>query len=295
MAKQYILLDVGGTEIKGGIADEDGNIRRKIRSFHACADQDMQTIFVNFALILRELMDQDPGEETAGVGFAFPGPFDYHAGVSLMRGLSKYDSIYGIPVEPEIKSILPALADVPFTFLHDVEAFALGESFYGAARGYGRVFCICIGTGAGSAFIENGRTVKEQRGEVPENGWIYSVPYREGVIDDYLSVRGLARISRRILGYPENGRRLSEMARAGSSEAADVWRLFGRDVRDALLPFLDGFRPDMAVIGGQIAKSFDLFGGDFRQECEKRKIQTVTEPETSVRAMQGLLAVMTGK
>ena len=85
------------------------------------------------------------------------------------------------------------------------------------------------------------------------------------------------------------------MARAGSSEAADVWRLFGRDVRDALLPFLDGFRPDMAVIGGQIAKSFDLFGGEFRQECEKRKIQTVTEPETSVRAMQGLLAVMTGK
>lgn len=286
---------MGGTEIKGGISDENGNLKGIIRSFHACADQDRQTVFVNFALILRELMDQDPGAETAGVGFAFPGPFDYGAGISLMQGLSKYDGIFGVPIEPEIKSILPALAGVPFTFHHDVEAFALGESFYGPARGCGRVFCVCIGTGAGSAFIENGKTVKEQRSGVAENGWIYSVPYRESVIDDYLSVRGLAQISRNILGYSEDGRRLSEMARTGSSEAADIWRLFGRDMRDALLPFLDGFRPDMAVIGGQIAKSFDLFGGEFRQECEKRKIQTVTEPETSARAMQGLLAVMTGK
>lgn len=163
VVKQYILLDVGGTEIKGGISDENGNLKGQIRSFHACADQDMQTIFVNFALILRELMDQNPGAETAGVGFAFPGPFDYGAGLSLMQGLSKYDSIFGVPIEPEIKNILPALADVPFTFLHDVEAFALGESFYGPARGWGRVLCVCIGTSAGSAFIENGRTVKEQR------------------------------------------------------------------------------------------------------------------------------------
>ncbi len=39
-----------------------------------------------------------------------------------------------------------------------------------------KILCVCIGTGAGSAFVENGKTVKTGKG-VPENGWIYQQPF----------------------------------------------------------------------------------------------------------------------
>ena len=54
---------------------------------------------------------------------AIPGPFDYQKGISRMQGLNKYDSIYGIPLEPEIKARVPELKEVQFLFLHDIEAF----------------------------------------------------------------------------------------------------------------------------------------------------------------------------
>ena len=44
-----------------------------------------------------------------GVGMAIPGPFDYEHGISRMQGLNKYDAIYGIPLEPEIRERVPEL------------------------------------------------------------------------------------------------------------------------------------------------------------------------------------------
>ena len=117
------------------------------------------------------------------------GPFDYEHGISRMQGLNKYDAIYGIPLEMEIKVRVPKLKEAKFLFLHDIEAFALGESWYGTCCEAEKILCVCIGTGAGSAFVEHRKPVKTGNG-VPENGWIYQIPFRQGILDDYLSVRG---------------------------------------------------------------------------------------------------------
>ena len=53
--KKYILLDVGGTEIKGSVSDGNG-VRTKIRKFPAQAQKSTEKILDNFAKICRELM-----------------------------------------------------------------------------------------------------------------------------------------------------------------------------------------------------------------------------------------------
>ena len=47
---------------------------------------------------------------------AIPGPFDYENGISRMQGLNKYDAIYGIPLEREIKARVPELGSARFLF-----------------------------------------------------------------------------------------------------------------------------------------------------------------------------------
>lgn len=284
---RYLLLDVGGTEIKGCVSDAEGQ-KTRIRKFPSQAQKSAEKILDNFAQICRELEKEANGRVRA-VGMAIPGPFDYEKGISRMQGLKKYDAIYGIPLEPEIKARVPELKEAPFLFLHDIEAFALGESWYGTCCEAEKIMCVCIGTGAGSAFIEYRKTVKTGKG-VPENGWIYQIPFRESILDDYLSVRGLERISLGVMGKAQSGRELFHLAEAGNMEAREVWRRFGADAAEGLLPVLASYQPDLLLLGGQISKSFRWFGAALKAECEKRGIRIQTEPETSARAMDGLLS-----
>ena len=283
----YLLLDIGGTEIKGCASDTEGE-KTRIRKFPSQARKSAEKILDNFSQICRELL-KDVDGSVCGVGMAIPGPFDYQKGISRMQGLNKYDSIYGIPLEPEIKARVPELKEAQFLFLHDIEAFALGESWYGTCRWEEKILCVCIGTGAGSAFVEHRKTIKTGIG-VPENGWIYRMPFRESILDDYLSVRGLERISLAVMGKAQSGRELSNLAEAGNMEAREVWRRFGADVAEGLLPVLTAYRPDLLLLGGQISKSFRWFGAQLNAVCEKRGTRIQIEPETSVRAMDGLLS-----
>lgn len=291
METAYILMDIGGTEIKCGISGEDGHIVLQTK-FPADAGADKETILTNFAGIIKKLMALAKCR-IGGIGMAFPGPFDYERGISLMRGLDKYDSIYGIPLAEAVKERAAQVRDVPFTFLHDVEAFAVGESRFGPAKAAGKIFCLCIGTGAGSAFVEDKQALKHDE-RVPLNGWIYSTPFKETIIDDYISVRGLRSVSERILGRSLNGKQLYALCTEGDAQAKEVYEIFGRNIAAAAEPFIKSFGPDALVLGGQISGSFEFFGGALTQVCQKYGTRLYLEKDTSVRAMQGLFSVMKG-
>lgn len=288
----YLLLDVGGSQLKGSVLDENGNAEGKMNIYLARSREAAETVLNNFAIALKDLLKQAPEAEIAGVGMAFPGPFDYDKGISLMRGLDKYDSIYGMPLEPEMKKRIPELKESRFCFLHDIEAFALGESWFGEMRSEKKILCLCIGTGAGSAFLEDRIALKAGEG-VPEHGWVYHLPYRESIIDDYLSIRGLNNISEAVFGQSKSGKELSVLCRQNSKKAVEVWEQFGEVLRECMEPVLAGFQPDAVILGGQISKSFSYFGGKFAEECRKRKIKIHVQTETSEMAVKGLFVQMT--
>lgn len=302
MESCYVMLDVGGTGVKAGVFSPDGCMDGPACSFDAKAKEGPETIFNNFAFIIGKMA---AGRQIDGIGMAFPGPFDYKRGISLMQGLNKYDSIYGMDITKHVTECLlksgqrmcPA-DGCRFLFLHDVEAFALGTCLTGKASQCGKVICVCIGTGAGSAFLKDGKVLKEAGGGVPENGWIYNTKYKDAVIDDYLSVRGLGRLIQEYFPWPRaevggaamDGAKLFLMAESGDDTAREVFARFGADVKEALLPFLAAFQPDGLILGGQIAKSFRYFGKQLSESCRQYHAEVFTEPDTSVRAMEGLYA-----
>lgn len=288
----YLLLDVGGTQIKGCMLDKAGRKKGDICSYPAHSQENAETIMDHFTFILKDLMRQDSKAEISGIGMAFPGPFDYENGISRMRNLNKYDSIYGIALEPELKKRMPELEKARFCFLHDIEAFAIGESWFGQMRNEKKILCLCIGTGAGSAFLENRIPLKTGPG-VPENGWVYNLPYKDSIIDDYISVRGLARISEALLGQRKSGKELWELSQEKNEKAVEAFRIFGRELKECMAGVLEAFHPDAVILGGQISKSFPLFGKAFAQECKSRKIKLYIETETSEKAMQGLFVKIT--
>ena len=132
------------------------------------------------------------------------------------------------------------------------------------------------------------RLLRKKSEAVPENGWIYNSAFRDSILDDYLSVRGLKRLSREIMGEEMDGKRLSELCSEKNPGALKVYREFGKILYEGILPFLDSFKPQALILGGQITKSFPYFGEKLEKACKERSITLIMEENTSLRAMQGL-------
>ena len=283
--KEYICLDVGGTEIKTACVDESGKLTQPLRHFPAQAGENAENLLAHFAGIIRET--NPAPEQSAGIRLAFPGPFDYERGICLMQGLAKYDALYGLDLRRELGNRL-GVEPEDIRFANDASAFALGEMGFGAARGSERALFVCIGTGCGSGFGLNGVLAPRGTPGVPDSGYIYDASFLDARIDDYLSRRGLMALARERLGEALDGKALAQRVLEGDSQAEDCFREFGVRLRDALIPFLDGFRPEVVCLGGQIMKSGAFFLGPLEAECGRRGIRTAVTEDTSLRSMQGL-------
>ncbi|MDO3412519.1 ROK family protein [Saccharibacillus sp. CPCC 101409] len=273
-----VAFDVGGTQIKaaavvGGAVRED-----TIGYYESRADLAADDIIARFAGIFVDTLDKaGPDAAADGLGLAFPGPFDYEAGVSRIRGLGKFDALYGLAVgellERELRANERTKARLAprfrIVFENDAALFGLGESAAGgAAESARRAVCLTIGTGLGSCFLEQGRLVKH-REDAPDEGWLYTVPYENGIADDYISRRGVLALAEE-LGLDARRldvRELAGLAESGEEKARLLFERFGRRMALILTPSLLKFRPEVVVLGGQISKSAHLFAPAFEAEA----------------------------
>ena len=203
-----------------------------------------------------------------GIGFGMPGPFDYVKGISYIKGVAKYEHLYGCNVKEEISKSLGFDADIPVRFINDVSSFAVGEALVGKASLVTRSMSITLGTGFGSAFIDNKIPVVDGP-EVPRLGCVYHLPYKDNIADDYFSTRWFLGSYKRLTGKEMNG--VKEIAEAASSDkvAMDLFTEFGNNLGSFLAPWLKKFKAEIVVVGGNISHAYDLFGDIFEHRLEK--------------------------
>lgn len=288
MREMYLCLDVGGTQIKAAAVDREGNLKGELHYFPAKAKESREALLNHFADIIEKV--RIPGTRTCGIRLAFPGPFDYERGICLLRGLDKYDELYNVDLRREIADRIQT-PPVLLRFLNDAAAFALGEMRFGRAKGAKRALFVCMGTGCGSSFGVDGELAPRGTAGVPESGYIYDAPFLDGCIDDYLSRRGLLSLTQKQMGMALDGKALAERVQDGDERARECYLSFGRRIRDALMPFLEGFCPEILCLGGQITRSGSLFLAPVEEYGRKAGIQVAVTEDTSVRTLQGLTRI----
>ena len=199
------------------------------------------------------------GGNVPRIGLAFPGPFDYDRGVSMIRGVSKYDGLFGLDVRESLRSCLqPEIGPVDLRFVNDASAFALGECLGGAARENGRVLALTLGTGLGSGFVDSKRLVVS--GEtVPANGWVYCLPFDGGIADDAFSTRWIVRRFRELTRCDVSGAKEVADRCAFDESAVRLFAEFGSRLAEFVAPLSERFGAERIVLGGNIAKAFPFF------------------------------------
>jgi Transcriptional regulator/sugar kinase len=306
MKNDHILaFDVGGTHIKAAVLRRGTIVESTLMQFDSCADASANELGAHFARIAVELLEEadDKALVLDGAGFAFPGPFDYKNGISLIRGLGKFEALYGLNAGELIRDAfwtnekLQTVMAPGFgiAFENDAALFGLGELHGGMVSGEQRVVCLTIGTGLGSCFLQDGRLLPGGDG-IPDHGWLYSLPYRDGAADDFISKRGVLQLADE-LGLPVaegDVRKLALLASDANSEERRLFKLFGQRMADILADALRPFDPELVILGGQIAKSGEYFAPDFQQGLLEAGLSSrvVRSRDTQKSVFQGIYNLM---
>ena len=265
-----IGTDIGGSHISCAAIDlVSGKIIRNTLTERSVDNQaQANTIIGTWTQALSAVLKKVPLENVKGIGFAMPGPFDYVKGISYIRGVAKYENLYGINITDAISNSLSVKDGFLIRFMNDASSFAVGEAWAGSAANFNRSLSITLGTGFGSAFIRNRIPIVDGP-EVPKLGCIYHLPFKDGIADDYFSTRGLLSRYKKLTGKELNG--VKELAALAGTEKAvtDLFIDFGENTGLFLAPWLNKFKAEILVIGGNISHAYNLFGDAFEIRLKK--------------------------
>ena len=274
--KHIIAVEVGGSHFSIALVNGEGQvIQESHKRFNIDSTQGADPIIEAFARPIDSLLVKYASHEINGVAFAIPGPFDYTRGIAKYAGHVKYSSLDNLNLKNAIQAKLRHPIELVFRFLNDAFSFGVGEAWKGNTSASNRSIAITLGAGCGAAFIENGLPVFDRQ-DVPPSGVIWNMPFKEGVVDDYLSTRWFVRRSKERYNIDVSGvKPLASTARK-HDHAKEIFFEFGDNLAELLTSMIDKFDPQSIIFGGNIAKASDLFLDRLKSNLSK------SNPHTSI-------------
>ncbi len=199
--KYYIGIDLGGTNIKGALVNEQGEIVKQ-NTCPTHADQGVEAVTENIADMICGLAE---GENVSGVGLGCPGTVDDKAGKVV------YACNIGW-VDYDVRTALKELTGYDVRLVNDANAAALAEVVAGAAKGAESAVVVTLGTGVGGGVMIGGKLLTGYTGAASELGHMVIVADgedcacgRKGCFETYASATALIRMTREAMAkHPES-------------------------------------------------------------------------------------------
>ena len=289
MMNYYIGIDVGGTFVKAGIVDENGNIVADGKIASEC-DKGGNKLAENAATLVMRLLEKSgiSKDQIVGAGMGFPGFIDSKNGIVV------YSNNVRLSDFPVVE-IMQAKLGLKVKVANDANVAALGEKMFGAGKEYNDMVMITLGTGVGAGIIIDGKLFEGNRSAGAEIGHMLLVHGgeqctcgRKGCFEAYSSATALIRDTRRAMQNHKD----SLMWEIGSIDtvtgktpfdyakkdkyAAEVVNNYIEMLGSALTDIANIFRPEAIIIGGGVCAQGDnlivplkqkiqseLFGADF--------------------------------
>lgn len=260
MEKYYFCIDVGGTETKGGIIDEDNNIicQDKISS----ADIRKNGTLAESILELTKLLEIKSGlsiEKSQGLGIGLPGLIDSE------KGIVKFMANLNIK-EYDIVKRLKKFISIPIKIANDAELALIAEQKLGSGQAYKNFAMITLGTGVGSGLVIDGKPLRTALPFSCEIGHNFLDKHCENCIDSIASTRGLVNQTKQAMeSHPESkmwskynletvdGKTVFEF-KDSDKIANDVFENFIQNLGTCITNLCNVFTPEAIIVGGGISR-----------------------------------------
>ena len=269
----YVGIDIGGTNLKAGLVDEEGHIlARESIKIATLTDQDVLT---EAMVTMTKNLAKDAGvavEEIGSVGIGVPGAVEIRAGSIIYT--------CNLPLKNvPIRRLFHKYLRLPLYVENDANCAAVGEYYAGAGRDSKRFVTITLGTGVGGGIIHNGKIFHGANGMAGEVGHMAIVSGgelcacgRRGCWEQYASASALKRMTRQAIEenpgsilarvVAENdgkvsGRSAFIAAREGDSVGQAVCDEYIGYLATGIANLVNIFQPDTLAIGGGVSHERD--------------------------------------
>ena len=233
-------IDLGGTNIKAGIVDEDQKILAE-GSVPTMVKRPYQEIIKDMADLVKDLLGKIGAEERelSSVGVGSPGTVDAES------GLVRYSNNFGWE-----------------NISNDANCAALGEVKAGAAKETKNAILLTLGTGVGGGVIIDGKVFEGAHAGGAELGHTSLIfggePCtcgRKGCVEAYVSATGLIRQARRAAEQKKDSL-MNELC------GGDLSAMNGKIPFDAAIAnYVNIFRPDVVLLSGGVCNQKEKLTG----------------------------------
>jgi glucokinase len=264
MKKFNLGIDIGGTSIKIGLFDLEGNLIQ-IDGLRTNKTDKGEHILPEIASHIKKKFNI---EEIRGIGIGVPGPVAKNMIFSCVNlGWGQKDIV------KEFKELIGD-SNIIVRLANDANLAAAGEIYKGVASGYINAFMVTLGTGIGGGVIIDGRVVDGINGVAGEIGHTHIDDLfnldcncgKKGCLETVASATGIVRLAKEILKasdkpsklrrYPEfSAKKVIDFAKAGDELATEIIDKSMEYLARVLAKVTYIINPDIFIIGGGISNA----------------------------------------
>ena len=161
---KYVGVDIGGTNLKAGLADENGQLLA-VQKMKVASVTDQQSLAWTIVAMTQELAKSAgvPLDDIASVGVGVPGTVEIRSG---SIGYTCNLPLRNVP----LRKLFHHYLSIPLYIENDANCAALAEYYVGAGRDSKRFVTITLGTGVGGGIIIDGKIYAGMRSMGAELG-----------------------------------------------------------------------------------------------------------------------------
>lgn len=254
--KYSIGIDVGGTNIRIGIVDENGNLYDVIKESTKAHDIDS---LKNQIIDLINKVDYKK-YNVVGIGIGVPGPVKQDGTVIYIPNLN-------ISTSFNLKEMIEKEVSLPVSVGNDANVAALAEASVGNGKGYDVVQYITLSTGIGGGLIYNKKMIVGKNGLAQEVGSMIiknggrspSVFKAKGCIEGEASGTSLTLKAKEKGLDVSNAGDVFKLASLNNKIALELKEEFISNVAAFIGSIVAYMDPDIFVLGGGLMKSKEYF------------------------------------
>lgn len=244
---RILTFDIGGSFIKYGICDESFKLI-ETHKVPTNAKQGGQVLVEKIINIIESFDNIDR------IGISTAGQVDSENGI-VVYSTGNIPYYTGMMV----KKIIENKTSIPTYVENDVNAAALGEHYFGAAKGCDDFICLTYGTGIGGAIFLNGKLYKGAASSAGEMGHIVThaggkqcTCGGEGCYECYASANALISAVNKVSKEPLDAFQIFEKENFERPEIRSEIDKWVDEIIIGLMNIIYTFNPPLIVLGGGI-------------------------------------------
>lgn len=290
MGKMIIGIDIGGTNVKIGLLNLEGDIVSKWEINTNKENKGKSIVDEIWTFISHNLSEMIVQNKIIGIGVGAPGFVNESTG-------KVYEAVNIGWTNFPLAKMLQEKAGLPVLVENDANIAALGEYWKGNRDRVDSLIIITLGTGVGGGIISDGEVLHGENGTAGEIGHIIVEPNgypcncgRKGCLDTIASATGIVRRAKDIISQDEmsalaklyysnndkiDAKDIFDLAKKGDADCVEIITEIADSIGIALANAAAIVNPSTIIVGGGLSEAGEWFLDQIKLSFKKYSLTRI--------------------